>query len=135
MVPWLPTTGGQDERHACAFSDLLAESATPEELRRHGIYAKVAVPLKGGALRFVGMALLAKEVAASAGNRVRRSGWDTRAGLWQWCAWVCGGRSSVADASDDGQLLLVSNGGKQVVVLPSERLRTVELSSVLSARS
>ena len=93
-----------------------------------GIYAKVAVPLKGGALRPVGMKLLAKEVAAAAGDCARRNGGrDAGAWLRQWVGRRCGHRHGDA-ASSDGQQLLVSKGGRQIVV-PSERVRAVELSS------
>ena len=130
----MPGLDDDDERHACAFSDLFAESATPEELRRRGIYAKVAVPLKGGALRPVGMALLAKELVAAAGDRARGSdGLGASARLRQWVGRLCGHRHGADAASSDGQQLLVSKGGRQIVV-PSERVRAVELSSVLSGR-
>ena len=129
----MPGLDDDGERHACAFGDLFAESATPAELLVSGIYAKVAVPLKGGALRPVGIALLAKEVAAAAGDRVRGSdSGDASARLRQWVGRLCDHRHGNA-ASSDGQQLLVSKGGRQIVV-PSERVRAVELSSVLSGR-
>ena len=52
--------GGQEKRNGCEFSTFFAcaDGATPSALLQRGIYSEIAVPLKGGAMRDVSMALL-----------------------------------------------------------------------------
>ena len=53
---------GQEERKAVSFEAIIA--ATPRKLLRAQIYAKIAVPLKGGVLRRRSLAMLAEVLAA-----------------------------------------------------------------------
>ena len=55
-------SGGQEARHGCEFSAFFAceDGTTPGDLLRRGIYAKIAVPLKGGPWRETSMMMLAQ---------------------------------------------------------------------------
>mmetsp|Transcript_35777 Transcript_35777/g.93992 ORF Transcript_35777/g.93992 Transcript_35777/m.93992 type:complete len:214 (+) Transcript_35777:439-1080(+) len=59
--------GGQEDRSGCEFSTLFScdDGATPTELLRRGIYAKIAIALKGGEWRKTSMVMLAKAFAGS----------------------------------------------------------------------
>ena len=58
---------GQEGRNACEFGFFF--SVTPAALLRNGIYATIAVPLKGGQWRQVSMALLGKALAVEEENQ------------------------------------------------------------------
>ena len=53
---------GQEQRHGCEFGTFFScdHGATPLELLHRGIYAKIAVALKGGMWRRTSMVLLAQ---------------------------------------------------------------------------
>ena len=61
----MPGVGGQEARHAVAFSTFFAceHGATPVELLRKGIYSTIAVPLKGNASRRASYVLLSDALA------------------------------------------------------------------------
>ena len=54
------------ERHGCEFSQFFAcaEGTTPDDLLKRGIYAQIAVALKGGEWRRASMVMLAEALAA-----------------------------------------------------------------------
>ena len=56
--------GGQEARFGCEFGDFFRSppDGTPAELLQRGIYAKIAVALKGAAWRQVSMVMLAQAV-------------------------------------------------------------------------
>ena len=60
--------GGQQARAGCAFSNFFItdDGATPPDLIQSGIYAKIAVALKGGEWRKTSMVLLAQSLDAHA---------------------------------------------------------------------
>eukprot|EP00966_Prymnesium_polylepis_P188228 4362231-Prymnesium_polylepis.2 len=59
--------GGQETRFGCEFASFFScdDGATPMELLNRGIYAKIAVALKGGEWRKTSMVMLAKAFAGS----------------------------------------------------------------------
>ena len=60
--------GGQAARHGCEFGEFFSSppDGTPGDLLQRGIYATIAVAMKGGAWREASMVLLAQAVAAVA---------------------------------------------------------------------
>lgn len=58
---------GQEGRHAVEFASFFScdDGATPAHLLKAGIYAAIAVPLKGGPWRAASMALLQKAITSS----------------------------------------------------------------------
>ena len=58
-------TGGQEARYGCEFGDFFRSppDGTPGDLQGRGIYATIAVAMKGGAWREASMAMLAQAVA------------------------------------------------------------------------
>ena len=71
----MPGVGGQGERHGVAFSTFFASDATPMELIKAGIYATIAVALKGGAWRQASMVMMVQALAA---KPVRNEGKDIK---------------------------------------------------------
>jgi len=59
--------GGQETRCGCEFASFFScdDGATPPELLRRGIYAQIAVALKGGEWRKTSMVMLAKAFAGT----------------------------------------------------------------------
>ena len=59
--------GGQEARYGCEFAKFFScdDGATPVELLQRGIYAKIAVALKGGEWRKTSMVMLAKAFGGS----------------------------------------------------------------------
>ena len=62
--------GGQEARFGCEFGDFFRSppDGTPAELLQRGIYAKIAVALKGAEWRKVSMVMLAQAVEAGKDN-------------------------------------------------------------------
>ena len=60
--------GGQEARHGCEFGDFFRSppDGTPGDLLGRGIYATIAVAMKGGAWREPSMAMLAQPFATGA---------------------------------------------------------------------
>ena len=99
---------GQQAREAVEFSTFFAADQTPPALLEKGIYALIAVPLKGGAWREASMALLAKELGAHAGSE----GWVKRV-LGACCHFAQG----------EASMERYSRGGR-VIVMPSSKLES-----------
>ena len=59
----MPGLGREEERHGIAFGSFFDSSATPIELIKAGIYANIAVPLKGGPWRDTSMVEVVKAIA------------------------------------------------------------------------
>ena len=59
----MPGIGGQAERHGVAFATFFASDATPLPLLKAGIYATIAVALKGGAWREASQVLATQALA------------------------------------------------------------------------
>ena len=61
--------GGQDARHGCEFSAFFAceHGTTPADLLRGGLYAKIAVALKGGPWREPSLVMLAQALLLHTG--------------------------------------------------------------------
>ena len=59
----MPGLGGQESRFGVPFSAFFDSSATPIELIKAGIYATIAVPLKGGPWRDTSMVEMVKTIA------------------------------------------------------------------------
>jgi len=67
----MPGIGGQAGRHGCEFGSFFAcpDGATPQPLLSRGIYAKIAIALKGGAWREASLVMLAQALITNAGGR------------------------------------------------------------------
>jgi len=61
--------GGQENRHGCNFADFFEceRGQTPDTLLRRGVYTSIAVPLRGGPLRRVSLAMLVSSIADNRG--------------------------------------------------------------------
>ena len=59
----MPGLGGQAERDGVAFATFFASDATPIPLLKAGIYATIAVALKGGAWREASQVLATQALA------------------------------------------------------------------------
>jgi len=68
LVHEMPGMGGQEIRQGCDFGDFFAPppDGTPKDLLQGGIYAKIAIAMKGGAWRETSMVMLAHGLAALA---------------------------------------------------------------------
>ena len=65
----MPGLGGQESRFGVPFSAFFDSSATPIELIKAGIYATIAVPLKGGAWRGASLVEMLRAIKAAPEER------------------------------------------------------------------
>lgn len=86
LVHEMPGLGGQEQRYAVDFGAFFSSppDGTPNELLQRGIYAKIAVAMKGGAWREASMVLLVQGFSSSnhssADNSNRAAEWKRAAG-------------------------------------------------------
>ena len=81
---------GQEGRAAVEFGAFLSDGRTPTDLIAKGVYALVAVPLKGGAWRETSMALLEAAVREGGGGAAAAHGGGGAVCCEGWSALVGG---------------------------------------------